>query len=102
MSEDLPEETYRVFPAACNFRNTYDSPSSVKKAVAQRFAKPGELDEISYWFPEVGERIKDLEAKVHAAGHREPKCRWGWGNEKKAKPSRSGPMCSSCDFRLAA
>ena len=32
------------------------------------FAKPNELREIEYWYPEVGKRIRDLEAKVRAAG----------------------------------
>lgn len=34
---DLPEETYRVFPAAgWPTRNSYDSPPSVRKAIPQR------------------------------------------------------------------
>jgi 3'-phosphoadenosine 5'-phosphosulfate sulfotransferase (PAPS reductase)/FAD synthetase len=37
------------------------------------FAKPGELKEIETWFPETGERIRELEKKVRAAGFP-----WGW------------------------
>lgn len=37
------------------------------------FAKPGELREIKYWYPEVGERIEKLEEEVRAAGFP-----WGW------------------------
>lgn len=66
------------------------------------FAKPHELDEIGYWFPEVSQRIADLEARVRDAGIPEPRCRWGWGADRTARPSRSGRLCSSCDARSAA
>lgn len=35
-ADDLPGETYRVFPSAINHRNTYDSPRAVRGSVAQR------------------------------------------------------------------
>lgn len=57
------------------------------------FARPGELDEIGYWFPEVRAEIEALQAEVRAAGHPEPFCRWGHG---EGAPSKSGPLCSSC------
>lgn len=59
------------------------------------FAKPGELDEIGYWFPTVRAEIEALEAEVRAAGHPEHLCRWGHGS---GAPSKSGPLCSSCDL----
>jgi len=63
------------------------------------FAKPGELEEIAYWFPEVAEHIRSLEKEVEAAGH--ARCRWGWGNSITIEqPSRSGQLCSSCDHRF--
>lgn len=37
------------------------------------FAKKNELQEIEYWYPEVGKRIRALEEKVRAAGFP-----WGW------------------------
>lgn len=61
------------------------------------FAKPGELDEIGFWYPEVRAEIEALEAEVRAAGHPEPFCRWGHG---RGAPSRVGPMCGSCEFRF--
>lgn len=61
------------------------------------FAKPGELDEIADWFPEVAQEIRDLEAEAEARDL--PHCRWGWGGGKE-KPSKSGPLCSSCDARF--
>lgn len=58
------------------------------------YAKPGELDEIGYWYPEVKAEIKALEAEVAAAGIESPWSRWGHG---QGKPSKSGRLCSSCD-----
>jgi 3'-phosphoadenosine 5'-phosphosulfate sulfotransferase (PAPS reductase)/FAD synthetase len=57
------------------------------------FAKPDELAEIGYWFPEVAAEIHALEAEVKAAGHPEPLCTWGHGS---GAPSRPGRLCSSC------
>lgn len=63
------------------------------------FAHRGELDEIGDWFPEVRKEIEDLERDVEAAGNAPLKrCRWGWNN-RDGKPSKSGPLCSSCDAR---
>lgn len=64
------------------------------------FAKPGELDEIGMWFPEVRAEIQALEQEVVAVGHPAERCRWGWGADRKVRPSRSGPMCSSCAVPL--
>lgn len=61
------------------------------------FAKPNELDEISLWFPEVAEHIRELEKKVEALGTHPPaRCRWG---SRDGKPTaRVGQLCSSCTF----
>lgn len=61
------------------------------------FAKPGELDEIGYWYPEVRAEIEALEAEVRAAGHPEPFCRWGHG---QGAASKVGPLCGDCEFRF--
>lgn len=65
------------------------------------FAEPGELDRIGHHHPEVAAEIHELEAEVIAAGNvPEERCMWGWGAYRgTAKPSKSGPLCSSCDFR---
>lgn len=64
------------------------------------FAEPGELDRICEHFPSVGEQIKSLERVAVEAGHPEERCMWGWGAYREGgKPSKSGPLCSSCDFR---
>lgn len=58
------------------------------------FAKPGELDEIRYWYPEVAAEIDSIAAEVAAAGAAEPRCRWGHG---QGEPSiKAGMLCSSC------
>lgn len=66
------------------------------------FAVEGEREQIAYWYPEVEQHLTELEAEVAAAGIPEPRCRWGWGEDRaltKAGPSKSGPLCSSCDAR---
>lgn len=57
------------------------------------FAKPGELDEIGYWYPDVVAQIRGLEGRVRAAGHPPEICRWGHGVGRRSKV---GPLCSSC------
>jgi 3'-phosphoadenosine 5'-phosphosulfate sulfotransferase (PAPS reductase)/FAD synthetase len=59
------------------------------------FAKPGELDAIGEFFPEVAEEIHQLERDVAAAGHEPPFCTWGHG---QGDPSKSGRLCSSCQI----
>jgi 3'-phosphoadenosine 5'-phosphosulfate sulfotransferase (PAPS reductase)/FAD synthetase len=61
------------------------------------FAKPGELDEIGYWFPEVKADIEALEIDVRAAGHPEEICKWGHG---QGRASKSGPLCTSCALKF--
>lgn len=59
------------------------------------FAKPGELDEIEFFYPETAARLKALEAEVAAAGIKA--CRWGQkppGENDSATPA--GRACSSC------
>jgi len=64
------------------------------------FAHRGELAEIGYWFPEVRAHIESLEADVRATGkHPEKRCAWGWGANSQVRPSKVGPLCSSCDAR---
>lgn len=61
------------------------------------FAKPNELDEIGFFFPEVKAEIQALEADVLAAGNVPlERCYWGWGAARGRASIRSGPLCSSC------
>lgn len=60
------------------------------------FAKPGELAMIETFYPEVGKRLRDLEAKVEAAGHK--RCKWDvtYGKGETKKQSEAPPLCTSC------
>lgn len=78
------------------------------------FAKKNELQEIEYWYPEVGKRIRDLEAQVRQAGFP-----WGWEDQppswwsERKKAEKAGQMdafqkeaeteiqmlCQSCHYR---
>jgi 3'-phosphoadenosine 5'-phosphosulfate sulfotransferase (PAPS reductase)/FAD synthetase len=69
------------------------------------FAKPDELKEIGLWFPCVAARIRAIEARVKAAGHRA--CVWGVRppRERKRQPAtrnssgrRVGPLCQQCEL----
>jgi 3'-phosphoadenosine 5'-phosphosulfate sulfotransferase (PAPS reductase)/FAD synthetase len=66
------------------------------------FAHKDEFAEIEAFFPEVAVHIRGLEAEVSALGkHPEKVCRWGWGATEKMSEDelRSGPLCSSCEYR---
>lgn len=67
------------------------------------FAKPGELNEIGFFYPEVAARIRELEARAADAGLR--RCKWGAGSDTY-KPGQVeqfdfGPLCSSCEGRAS-
>lgn len=87
------------------YKREFDVPSSDAsnlmhmsgECLCGAFAKPGELDEITFWFPQVGAAIRALEAEARAAGIPEPLCRWGHG---QGRSSQSGPMCDSCQLEL--
>jgi 3'-phosphoadenosine 5'-phosphosulfate sulfotransferase (PAPS reductase)/FAD synthetase len=66
------------------------------------FAHKDELSEIEAFFPEVAVEIRKLEEEVAATGKHPPKvCKWGWGATQKltADDLKSGPLCSSCEYR---
>lgn len=64
------------------------------------FAHAGELDEIAQWFPSVAEEIRRLELEIaNRDDIPEPRKKWGWSTNYEGSVSKSGPMCSSCDFR---
>lgn len=57
------------------------------------YAKPGELDEIEFFYPETAAKLRALEGEAAAAGIRY--CRWGQPNGK-AQTAPAGRLCSSC------
>jgi 3'-phosphoadenosine 5'-phosphosulfate sulfotransferase (PAPS reductase)/FAD synthetase len=63
------------------------------------FAKPGEIDAIGQWFPEVRAEIEQLQADVAAAGHAAPLCRWGHGVTGAGLAAmKTGRLCTSCQI----
>ena len=60
------------------------------------FAKPDELEEIAFFYPETAQRIRALEAKVRAAGV--VSTAWGPHSSKRIREARAaaGMLCSSC------
>lgn len=60
------------------------------------FARPGELDEIGFFYPEVAERIRALEVEAAAAGI--PGCKWGRRPVERERAGRApvGRLCSAC------
>ena len=57
------------------------------------FSKPNELEWISLWYPEVADRIRQLERSAEEAGLKS--CRWGPQSSKLLRRS-PGPLCSDC------
>lgn len=69
------------------------------------FAHKDEFAEIEMFFPEVAAEIRALEVEVAAQPHLPAKvCKWGWGATEKltAEDLKSGPLCSSCEYRQEA
>jgi len=63
------------------------------------FAKPGELEELALWFPDVAKEIRELEKEVKAKGFP-----WGWEGrparcktKKDSKKQLNLTLCHSCD-----
>jgi 3'-phosphoadenosine 5'-phosphosulfate sulfotransferase (PAPS reductase)/FAD synthetase len=61
------------------------------------FAKPGEMEHIGFFYPEVKARFEALQEEVTAAGVPEPWCTWGHGQGGSPKKPSTGRLCSSCD-----
>lgn len=81
------------------YRKVYNVPVSPVSAnlgmsgecLCGAYAKPLELLDIEAAYPEVAERIRDLERRVAAKGI--AACKWGAGG---AAPQAAGRLCSSC------
>lgn len=57
------------------------------------YAKPGELDEVEFFYPETAAKLRALETEAAQGGVRY--CRWGQPNGK-AEAAPAGRLCSSC------
>lgn len=63
-------------------------------------ARPQELDEIGFWYPEVARRIHALEQQCHARGL---PSRWGSTQVRPVDPGQQWlPLCQSCETRWEA
>lgn len=68
------------------------------------FAAEGEIEQIDFFFPEVGGLIHALEARVSELGHVDPeRCRYGWGAYRswpETMRPKTGRACSTCALRF--
>lgn len=67
------------------------------------FAEPGEYERIAAVDSDAAEEILAIEHALHERGHSGPRCQWGWGAyraDPDGQPSKTGPLCSSCDARF--
>ena len=60
------------------------------------FARPDELKEIEFWYPETANYIKSLQAEALAMGKKYPY----WGHREGERPKTTGPLCSDCLFNM--
>jgi 3'-phosphoadenosine 5'-phosphosulfate sulfotransferase (PAPS reductase)/FAD synthetase len=94
MWSKLDMNTYRLMQGDVPINLVSEKLHMSGECLCGAFAKPGELDEIRFWFPEVAESIDALQAEVAAAGHRPPFDTWGHGQGKPAE--KTGMLCTSC------
>lgn len=90
----LDMNTYRLMAGNVPINPVSEKLHMSGECLCGAYAKPGELDEIRFWYPDVAAQIDALAAEVAAAGHAEPFCRWGHGKGKP--PEQTGKLCSSC------
>lgn len=60
------------------------------------FAKPGELEEIAFFYPDVAVRIRAWQDRATELGL--TYCEWG--KRRKKKSDKGGRLCSTCDGQL--
>ena len=92
--EKLDLNTYRrMFPDVPN-NEVSDLLHMSGECLCGAFARPNELEEIRFWFPNVAAEIDALEKEVEEAGHAPERCKWGY---RPGERSRVGALCSGCD-----
>lgn len=100
----LDMNTYRLINGNVPSNRVSDLIHMSGECLCGSFSKAGELDEISGWFPEVGEYIRGLEAQIADRDDiPENRKKWGWNADeqsmKEERSRRSGRLCSSCESR---
>lgn len=96
MWQKLDMNTYRLMQGDVPVNEVSEKLHMSGECLCGAYAKPGELEEIRFWYPEMAAEIDQLAIDVAAAGHKEPFCTWGHGQGKP--PVKTGKLCSSCDF----
>lgn len=97
--------TYRLVNERVPVNEVSDLIHMSGECLCGSFARPGEREELEYWFPEFKQTILDLERRI-AHRHDIPANRrtWGWGahTQEKVPPRRRpvGTLCTSCDARF--
>jgi len=94
----LDMNTYRLMQGDVPLNEVSQKLHMSGECLCGAFAKPDELEQIRFWFPDMAAEIDQLEADVRAAGHKEPFCRWGHGQGKPTE--KTGKLCTSCDLQL--
>lgn len=83
------------FPGALPLNEVTEHLHMSGECLCGAYAKPGELDEVAFFYPEAAAALRELEAEAKAAGI--TACRWG---QKAATAGNSstavGRLCSSC------
>jgi len=94
-------QTYREYHGDVPRNEVSDLIHMSGECLCGAFAHKDELSEIEMFFPEVADEIRHLEVEVAAAGLPEKKCKWGWGATERLTDAdlKSGPLCSSCEYR---
>lgn len=94
----LDLNTYRTLYPGVPHNSVTDLLHMSGECLCGAFAKPGELDEIRLWFPDVAADIEDLQREVLATGRIAPeRCQWGWGDLNQVRRlNKRARLCSSC------
>jgi 3'-phosphoadenosine 5'-phosphosulfate sulfotransferase (PAPS reductase)/FAD synthetase len=92
----LDLNTYRLMTGDVPINSVSEKLHMSGECLCGAFAKPGELDEIRFWYPDVAAQIDQLQRDVEAAGHKPPLCTWGHGGRGGAQPV--GKLCTSCNI----
>jgi 3'-phosphoadenosine 5'-phosphosulfate sulfotransferase (PAPS reductase)/FAD synthetase len=91
----LDLNTYRLMTGDVPVNSVSEKLHMSGECLCGAYAKPGELEELRFWFPDVAAGIDALQADVSAAGHKPPFNTWGHGQGKP--PKSTGRLCSSCE-----
>lgn len=93
----LDLNTYRLMHTDVPRNKASDLLHMSGECLCGSFAKKGELDAIAEWFPIEPARIRELERRIaDRADIPAARRKWGWGAYREAKPSKLGPLCTSC------